>query len=125
MVVRSKASYPTKRRAIRSLDAAGYPSWLFAEACHTGTYWRWRLSWSRPMAFVSEADRWSQVAYHCAYDETLLGVLIDSLIGHGTTQAEAETVLSMAWEIADDRDEDSLRTDAIDAVTSRLAAVSS
>ncbi len=77
---------------------------------------------SIPVGSLPEATKWSLVAYHCAYDETLLGVLIDSLVGHGMTKPEAETVLGMAWELADDRDEDSLRTGAIDAVASRLAA---
>ncbi len=74
-----------------------------------------------PMSFLSEAEKWSRVAYHCAYDETLLRVLIDSLLSNGMKPEEAQTVLSMALETADEQDEDSRHADALDALAVELA----
>lgn len=43
IVARSKRAYPTKRRAIDSLESAGICAYDFHRAVHTGTYWRWEL----------------------------------------------------------------------------------
>jgi len=44
MVVRSKRDYPTVRRAMRSLERAGYQPHQLVRADHTGNYWRWEIA---------------------------------------------------------------------------------
>lgn len=42
-VARSKADYPTRWRAIRSLRRAGIEAHRLTKSHHTGTYWRWEI----------------------------------------------------------------------------------
>lgn len=63
---------------------------------------------------------WAGVIYHVAYDEAALGVLVGSLLSRRARRPGLRELLHMAWTHAEENDEDSLRTDSIDAVSAEF-----